>query len=85
MQSKYNVLIIGGGPPGGAMAGKAVAEAGLTCCIIEKRPAIGAPVRCAEGVGQEISELVDLDPPKWISSKINGAQLVAPPDGRCLN
>ncbi|GAB7015726.1 NAD(P)/FAD-dependent oxidoreductase [Methanogenium cariaci] len=81
MQSKYNVLIIGGGP-GGAMAGKAVAEAGLTCCIIEKRPAIGAPVRCAEGVGQEISELVDLDP-KWISSKINGAQLVAP-DGQVL-
>ena len=81
MQSKYDVLIIGGGP-GGAMAGKAVADAGLSCCIVEKRPAIGAPVRCAEGVGMEISELIDLNP-KWISSKIEGAQLVAP-DGEVL-
>lgn len=81
MQNKYDVLIIGGGP-GGAMAGKAVADAGLSCCIIEKRPAIGAPVRCAEGVGMEISELVDLNP-KWISSKIESAQLVAP-DGQVL-
>ncbi len=76
MQNKYDVLIIGGGP-GGAMAGKAVADAGLSCCIVEKRPAIGAPVRCAEGVGREISDYIDLDP-KWISSTIEGALLVAP-------
>jgi len=76
MNDHYDVLIIGGGP-GGAMAGKAVAEAGLSCCIIEKRPAIGTPVRCAEGVGQEIYDFIDLDP-KWVSAKIQGAELVAP-------
>jgi len=76
MNDHYDVLIIGGGP-GGAMAGKAVAEAGLSCCILEKRPAIGTPVRCAEGVGQEIYDFIDLDP-KWVSAKIRGAELVAP-------
>ncbi len=76
MNDHYDVLIIGGGP-GGAMAGKAVAEAGLSCCIIEKRPAIGTPVRCAEGVGQEIYDFIDLDP-KWVSAKIQSAELVAP-------
>jgi digeranylgeranylglycerophospholipid reductase len=81
MKNKYDVLIIGGGP-GGAMAGKAVAEAGLSCCIVEKRPAIGAPVRCAEGVGSEVADFIELDP-KWISSTIEGALLVAP-DGQTL-
>ena len=45
MKSKYDVLIIGGGPAG-ALAAKTAVEKGLTACIVEKRQAIGAPVRC---------------------------------------
>ena len=40
MKNKYDVLVIGGGPAG-ALAGKTAAEKGLSALIVEKRPAIG--------------------------------------------
>jgi len=77
MQNKYDVLIIGGGPAG-AIAAKTSVEKGLTACIVEKRPAIGAPVRCAEGIGREaLSEFIEPDP-CWISAEMTGAGIVAP-------
>ncbi|MBP2132748.1 digeranylgeranylglycerophospholipid reductase [Methanomicrobium sp. W14] len=83
MKSEYDVLVIGGGP-GGALAAKTCAEEGLSVCIVEKRPAIGAPVRCAEGIGEDlIGEFFDELNPKWISAKINGAKIIAP-DGNCF-
>ncbi|MBN1432960.1 MAG: NAD(P)/FAD-dependent oxidoreductase [Methanomicrobiaceae archaeon] len=78
MKSEYDILIIGGGP-GGALAAKTAAEAGLSACIVEKRPAIGVPVRCAEGIGEDlIGEFFDEVDPKWISAKIERAKLIAP-------
>ncbi|WP_048150994.1 NAD(P)/FAD-dependent oxidoreductase [Methanolacinia paynteri] len=78
MKSEYDILVIGGGP-GGALAAKTAVESGLTACIIEKRPAIGAPVRCAEGIGEDlISEFFDEVDPKWISAKIERAKIIAP-------
>jgi digeranylgeranylglycerophospholipid reductase len=78
MKNEYDVLIIGGGP-GGALAAKTAAEKGLSVGLIEKRPAIGAPVRCAEGIGEDlIGEFFDEIDPKWISAKIEGAKLIAP-------
>ncbi|EHQ35850.1 NAD(P)/FAD-dependent oxidoreductase [Methanoplanus limicola] len=78
MKSEYDVLIIGGGP-GGALAAKTAAEKGLSVALAEKRPAIGAPVRCAEGIGEDlICEFFDEIDPKWISAKIEGAKLIAP-------
>lgn len=78
MKNEYDVLIIGGGP-GGALAAKTCAEKGLSVCIIEKRPAIGVPVRCAEGIGEDlIGEFFDELNPKWISEKIKGAKLISP-------
>jgi digeranylgeranylglycerophospholipid reductase len=77
MKSKYDVLVIGGGPAG-ALAGKTAAEKGLSALIVEKRPAIGAPVRCAEGIGKEaLHEFIDPDP-RWISAEMEGAAIVAP-------
>lgn len=76
MKSRYDLLVVGGGP-GGALAARTAAEKGLSVCLIEKRPAIGVPVRCAEGVGQDlIAEFLKPDP-KWISSEIKGAKLIA--------
>ncbi|KQC03846.1 MAG: digeranylgeranylglycerophospholipid reductase [Methanoculleus sp. SDB] len=83
MKNQYDVLVIGGGPAG-AIAARTAAEAGLSVCMIEKRPAIGTPVRCAEGIGEELlREFMEPDP-KWISSKIDGARIVAP-DGKTLD
>ena len=77
MKDNYDVLVIGGGP-GGAIAAKTAAEKGLSACIVEKRPAIGAPVRCAEGIGKEaLCEFIDPDP-HWISAEMTGAAIVAP-------
>lgn len=82
MKNKYDVLVIGGGPAG-AIAAKTAVEKGLSACIVEKRPAIGAPVRCAEGVGKEaLLEFIEPDP-RWISAEMTGADIVAP-DGFCM-
>ena len=77
MKTKYDVLVIGGGPAG-AVAAKTAAEKGLSACLVEKRPAIGAPVRCAEGIGRDaLAEFIDPDP-KFISASMTGAAIVAP-------
>ena len=77
MKEAYDVLVVGGGP-GGAIAAKAAAEAGLSVLLIEKRPAIGAPVRCAEGIGKDaLAEFIEADP-KWVSTDIERAVLVGP-------
>ncbi|MDH7593679.1 MAG: NAD(P)/FAD-dependent oxidoreductase [Methanomicrobiales archaeon] len=77
MRSEYDLLVIGGGP-GGAIAAKTAAEKGLNVCLIEKRPAIGAPVRCAEGIGRELLEEFIEPDERWISSEIDGAKIIAP-------
>lgn len=77
MKSKYDILVIGGGP-GGAVAARTAAELGLSVCLVEKRPAIGSPVRCAEGIGKEgLKEFIDPDP-RWISADIKRARIVTP-------
>ncbi|HEX3002502.1 MAG TPA: NAD(P)/FAD-dependent oxidoreductase [Methanoregula sp.] len=77
MKSRYDVLVIGGGPAG-ALAAKTAVDKGLSACIVEKRPAIGSPVRCAEGIGKEaLTEFIEPDP-CWISAEMTGATIVAP-------
>jgi digeranylgeranylglycerophospholipid reductase len=77
MKNNYDVLVIGGGPAG-ALAAKTAAEKGLSVCIVEKRPAIGVPIRCAEGIGKEaLCEFINPDP-RWISAEMTGAAIVAP-------
>ena len=83
MKDRYDVLVIGGGP-GGAIAAGDLAEKGHSVCLVEKRPAIGAPVRCAEGIGKDIlAEFIEPED-RWISAEIHGARLVAP-DGTTMS
>jgi len=82
MKSRYDVLVIGGGPAGAIAAGTA-AKAGLSACMVEKRPAIGAPVRCAEGLGTEALAEFTAPDPCFISAELRGAGIVAP-DGSSL-
>lgn len=77
MKDSYDVLVVGGGP-GGAVAAKTAAEAGLSVLLVEKRPAIGVPVRCAEGIGKEgLAEFIEADP-RFISAEIDNAVLIGP-------
>ncbi|WOX57644.1 NAD(P)/FAD-dependent oxidoreductase [Methanoculleus receptaculi] len=77
MKSKYDILVIGGGPAG-ALAAKTAAEAGNSVCLIEKRPAIGTPVRCAEGIGKDLLKEYVKPDPCWISADIERARIIAP-------
>jgi digeranylgeranylglycerophospholipid reductase len=82
MKNRYDILVIGGGP-GGALAAKTAADAGRSVCLIEKRPAIGCPVRCAEGMSEELLKEFLVPDERWISAEIKGARLVAP-DGTTM-
>ena len=77
MKSKYDILVIGGGPAG-ALAAKTAAKAGNSVCLIEKRPAIGTPVRCAEGIGKDLLKEYVKPDPRWISADIERARIIAP-------
>ncbi len=83
MKTTYDMLVIGGGPAG-AMAAKSAAEKGYSVLLVEKRPAIGVPVRCAEGVGKELLHQFLKPDDSWIASEIDQAQIVAP-DGFVMN
>lgn len=79
---KCDVIIVGAGP-GGSMAAKTAADAGLNVVLLEKRQEIGDPVRCAEGVSKRsLSKMVKPEP-EWIASEVKGARIYAP-DGKSI-
>jgi digeranylgeranylglycerophospholipid reductase len=81
MKSAYDVIVVGAGP-GGSIAAKIVAERGLEVILLEKRQEIGAPVRCAEGVGTPtLRRFIEPDP-KWVAAEINCGRIFAP-NGKC--
>ena len=77
MKNSYDLLVVGAGP-GGAWAAKTAAEKGLSVLMVEKRPAPGAPVRCAEGVGKELLREFLKPDERWVAAEIERAHLIAP-------
>jgi digeranylgeranylglycerophospholipid reductase len=82
MSLSCDVVVVGAGP-GGAMAAKAAAEAGLKVVMLEKRQEIGDPVRCAEGVSKRVLEDMIRPEPQWIAAEVKGARIYAP-DGTSI-
>jgi digeranylgeranylglycerophospholipid reductase len=74
---KCDVIVVGAGP-GGSMAAKTAAAAGLDVVLIEKRQEIGDPVRCAEGVSKRSLCKMIKPEPEWIASEVKGARIYAP-------
>lgn len=75
-----DVLVVGAGP-GGCIAALEAARSGpgLDVLLIERDPAIGAPVRCAEGVdGPGLREFICPDGADWVGSPISKIAFVAP-------
>jgi digeranylgeranylglycerophospholipid reductase len=74
---RCDLAVVGAGP-GGSMAAKTAAQAGLEVVLIEKRQEIGDPVRCAEGVSKKgLSDILRPDP-RWIAAEVKGARIYAP-------
>ena len=66
-----DVLVVGGGPAGCVAAWQAAAEGARDVLLVERDRAIGAPVRCAEGVGAAgLREFLDPDGAPWVSRRI---------------
>ena len=76
-----DVLVVGGGPAGCVAAWEAAAAGAGEVLLIERDRAIGAPVRCAEGVGSAgLREFLNPDGAPWVSRHIRRVILIAPDD-----
>ncbi len=77
---RVDVLIVGGGPGGLIAARELMAgDAGLDVLLVERDRAIGAPVRCGEGVGSAgVSEFIDPSGASWVSRRITRVIFWAP-------
>lgn len=78
--SRCDVLVVGGGPAGLIAARELAASApDLDVVLLERDRAIGAPVRCGEGVGHGgIAEFMDPVDAPWVSRRITRVVFVAP-------
>jgi len=65
--------VIVGGSVAGLYTGWKLAQAGWRVCVVERRPAIGVPVRCGEATGNrtEIERFIPLDS-SWVAAEIAG-------------
>lgn len=76
---KYDAIIVGAGPAGSVTA-RFAAESGAKVLLIDRRPEIGVPVLCGEGISQRIDNWNMLKGSDWIATKMDGAKIYAPDD-----
>ena len=75
-----DVLVIGAGPAGAVAAWEAKRAAPeLDVVVLERDPAVGTPVRCAEGVGDAgLREFASPEGAPWVARQITRVIFVAP-------
>ncbi|HEY6853172.1 MAG TPA: NAD(P)/FAD-dependent oxidoreductase [Gemmatimonadales bacterium] len=77
-----DVLVVGAGPAGAVAAWEAkLGGPGLDVVLLERDRAVGAPVRCAEGVGDAgLREFANPEGAEWVARKITRVVFWAPDD-----
>ena len=84
VKEKYDVIIIGAGP-GGSRLAQLCAQKGLDVLVIEKRPEIGAPKRCAEGLSEfQLKQIGFLGNEKFITNTISNGSILYGPRGQSI-
>jgi len=81
MGERVDLLVVGAGP-GGSTAARVAAAEGLRVLLVEQRPCIGLPVRCAEYVPAQIVGYVSL-PERCIAQRIRTMRTHLP-DGQVV-
>ncbi len=75
---KYDVVVVGAGIAGPIVA-RNVAKAGYSVLLIDKKPAIGSPKQCAEGISIKVFEKYGIPyDRRFINREIYGARLYSP-------
>lgn len=74
---KYDVIVVGGGPAGSVTA-RYAAEHGAKVLIIERRPEIGVPVLCAEGISKNVDKYGLVTGTHWKAATMDGARIFSP-------
>lgn len=80
--TEVDVLVVGAGPAG-SIAALEARRAGpeLDVLVVERDRAVGAPVRCAEGVGDAgLREFANPEGAPWVARKITRVIFLAPDD-----
>jgi digeranylgeranylglycerophospholipid reductase len=72
-----DVLVIGAGPAG-STAARFSADAGAGTTVLEKRPEIGEPVQCAEGIASTVLDELGLGEGPWTARKIRNVRMISP-------
>ena len=78
--SRCDILVIGGGPAGLVAAREAAArDPGLDVVVLERDRAVGAPVRCGEGVGgRGLAEFISTEGADFVARRITRVIFWAP-------
>lgn len=78
IKDDYQVVVVGAGPAG-LHTSKKLAEAGLDVLCVDKKPEIGTPKRCAEGLSRSAFRKFNFDEDAaWVRQEIDGAYCYAP-------
>jgi digeranylgeranylglycerophospholipid reductase len=78
--SRCDILVVGGGPAGLIAAREAASrDRGLDVVVVERDRAVGAPVRCGEGVGGAgLAEFISPDGADFVARRITRVIFKAP-------
>lgn len=78
IESSYDVVIAGAGP-GGSITARDCAKSGLKVLLLEKRPEIGAPKRCGEGLSLDgLKQIGYTENEKFVAQTITNGIFIAP-------
>lgn len=76
MKKKYDIVVVGAGPAG-ASAARSVASMGARVLIVERKPMVGIPVRCAEYIPAPLLGELNVGH-RFVVQRVRGMKTILP-------